>query len=171
MGDTMKFLRSPTLVRVVFGVIWAIDACFKWLHSFQNGGFMDSIMMGMQGQPSWLDWWFNFWMNLFATNPHFFAALTAIIESVVALSLLLGVARKPVYIGGAVFALLVWCIAEGFGGPYASDSTDIGAAIMYVLVFKALYEWERARPSKWSLDSYLSQRISWWARFASPKSE
>jgi thiosulfate dehydrogenase [quinone] large subunit len=36
-------------------------------------------------------------------------------------------------------ALVIWSTAEGFGGPYAAGSTDIGAAIIYVLVFVALF--------------------------------
>lgn len=35
-------------------------------------------------------------------------------------------------------SLVIWSTAEGFGGPYQAGSTDIGAAIIYVLVFACL---------------------------------
>ena len=37
-----------------------------------------------------------------------------------------------------MFSLLVWAIAEGFGGPYGSGSTDIGTSIIYALFFVGL---------------------------------
>ena len=60
-------------------------------------------------------------------------------------------------------------IAEGFGGPYTSSSTDIGAAIIYAVVFFALYGLERLTVTpKWSLDNYIIQHLQWWAVIANP---
>lgn len=35
--------------------------------------------------------------------------------------------------------IVIWSTAEGFGGPYHAGSTDVGAAIIYPLVFAALF--------------------------------
>jgi nitrite reductase (NO-forming) len=48
---------------------------------------------------------------------------------------------------------LVWTTAEGFGGPYKAGSTDIGTAIIYVLVFAGLYLAGAGRTL--SVDAYL----------------
>jgi nitrite reductase (NO-forming) len=68
----------------------------------------------------------------------FFAYSTAVAETLIALALILGFARKVTYIGAALFSVLIWATAEGFGGPYSSSSTDIGAAVMYAVVFMGL---------------------------------
>jgi hypothetical protein len=34
-----------------------------------------------------------------------------------------------------VFSLLIWSVAEGFGGPHTSGATDIGTSVIYVVVF------------------------------------
>jgi hypothetical protein len=46
----------------------------------------------------------------------------------VAAALIFGFARKSTYIAAAVFSLLIWSTAEGFGGPYTAGSTDVGAS-------------------------------------------
>ena len=127
------------------------------------------ITSASQGQPSWLNPWFHFWSTFLSHNPHLFAVLTAIIESLIAIALLFGIARRSTYVGATIFSLFIWGIAEGFGGPYSSSSTDIGAAVMYAVVFFALYGLERlAAPPKWSLDNYISKQVPWWSVIANP---
>lgn len=39
-----------------------------------------------------------------------------------------------------MYALFVWAVGEGFGGPYALGiSTDVGAALIYAFVFASLF--------------------------------
>lgn len=40
---------------------------------------------------------------------------------------------------GILLSVVIWTTAEGFGGPYSAGSTDIGAAIIYPLVFAGLF--------------------------------
>jgi nitrite reductase (NO-forming) len=81
--------------------------------------------------------------------------------------LILGFARKITYISGTVFSLLIWATAEGFGGPYTAQSTDIGTAIIYALVFLALLVTAaQFGPSRYSLDWLIEKRVSWWHRVA-----
>lgn len=95
--------------------------------------------------------------------------LVAIIESLIALALIFGFARRATYLSAIVFSLIIWGVAEGFGGLYTTASTDIGTAIIYAVVFFSLYGLERmAVPPKWTVDNYISTRIPWWAMLANP---
>ncbi len=153
-------------LRVVFGVIWSIDATLKWLPGFR-AGYMSTIMGIANGQPAWLKPWFRFWVNLQHPRAMFFAYLVAVVESLIAVALLTGFARKFTYASAAVFSFLIWATAEGFGGPYTSGASDIGTAVIYAVVFLGLLALSYyAGPSPYSVDYYLDRRLSWWWRVA-----
>ncbi len=63
----------------------------------------------------------------------------AIGEIAVAIALILGVFTNLATVGGAALALVIWSTAEGFGGPYAPGSADIGSAIIYAVVLAGLF--------------------------------
>ncbi|MGH8213641.1 MAG: multicopper oxidase domain-containing protein, partial [Rhodanobacteraceae bacterium] len=63
---------------------------------------------------------------------------------------------------GALFSLLIWSTAEGFGGPYTVGATNMGAGIIYVLVFIALIVISRTGPSPYSIDYYLEKTWPRW---------
>jgi thiosulfate dehydrogenase [quinone] large subunit len=149
-------------LRIVFGLIWLVDAILKWLPGFR-ANYMDTIMGVSQDQPGWLQPWFRFWIDLQHPRANFFAYLVATIETLIALALIFGFARKVTYISAAVFSLLIWATAEGFGGPYTAGSADIGTALIYALVFSALLALSYyVETSRVTLDYYLERRISWW---------
>lgn len=151
-----------TLLRVGFGAIWLIDAILKWLPGFR-ADYMSTIMGEADGQPGWTKPWFDFWTNLQHPAATFFAYFVAAIETLIAVALIAGFARKITYISAILFSLLIWGTAEGFGGPYTSGSSDIGTAIIYVLVFAALLAFAYYHgTSRLSVDYYLEQRIGWW---------
>jgi uncharacterized membrane protein YphA (DoxX/SURF4 family) len=154
------------VLRVSFGVIWLIDAILKWLPGFRSG-YMGMIMGEAQGQPGWLHWWFSFWVNVQHSEVAFFAYLVAALETLIAVAVILGLARKVTYISAVAFSLLIWATAEGFGGPYTSGSADIGTAIIYAVVFAGLLAlMAYSGPARYSLDYYLEQKISWWWKVA-----
>ncbi len=149
-------------LRITFGFIWLIDAVLKWLPGFRSG-YMDTIMGQATGQPGWLKPWFDFWINVQHPNAMFFAYLVAVIETLIAVALIAGFARKVTYLSAIVFSLLIWATAEGFGGPYTSGASDIGTAIIYAVVFAGLLALSAyAGPARYSVDYYLEQKISWW---------
>jgi nitrite reductase (NO-forming) len=153
-------------LRIGFGIIWLIDAVLKWLPGFK-GGYMDTIMGTRDGQPSWLRWWFDFWINLQHPAATFFWALVATTETLIALALIVGLARKATYIAAITFSLLIWSTAEGFGGPYTSGASDIGTAVIYAVVFAGLLALSYyAGPARFSADYYLERKVSWWWRLA-----
>jgi len=153
-------------LRIAFGVIWLIDATLKWLPGFKDS-YMSTIMGIRDGQPQWLRWWFDFWINLQHPAATFFWVLVAATETLIALALILGFARKLTYIAAIIFSLLIWATAEGFGGPYTSGASDIGTAIIYAVVFLGLLALNYyAGPSRLSVDYYLERHISWWWKVA-----
>ena len=159
---------TGTTVRLIFGVIWAIDAVLKWLPGYRHS-YISNLKQTAQGQPSWLHWWFHFWINLQSGAPSLFAILTGLMETALALVLLLGIARRLGYIVGAVYALLVWAVGEGFGGPYMSGSTDVGTGIIYTVLFITLLVFAPpARRERFSLDQILTPRWTWWRQVAEP---
>jgi nitrite reductase (NO-forming) len=155
--------------RIAFGFVWLIDAGFKWQSGFAHG-FRDMINSAGQGQPSWLHWFYTFTHNVFTPHPFAWAYAIAALETLIGIALILGFARKVTYIAVVITSLGIWSVAEGFGGPYNSGSTDIGAAVMYAVVALGLlalnYE---AGPSRFSVDYLLEQRISWWHHVAEVK--
>jgi len=153
-------------LRITFGVIWLIDATLKWLPGFR-AGYMSTIMGAAQGQPGWLQPWFNFWIRFQHPDAMFLAYLVAAVETLIALALIVGFARKLTYLSAIVFSLLIWATAEGFGGPYTAGAADIGTAVIYAVVFAGLLMLSYyAGPARFSADYYLEKKISWWWRVA-----
>ena len=153
-------------LRISFGVVWAIDAALKWAPGFRTG-YMDAIRGAGDGQPGWLHPWFNFWTNLQAPHPYFWADLVAVLETLIAVALIVGFARKTTYVSAIAFSMLIWATAEGFGGPYTSGAADIGTAIIYALVFAGLLALSAyTGTARYSVDHWLEQRVSWWWKVA-----
>jgi len=153
-------------LRISFGIIWLIDAVLKWLPGFRSG-YMDTIMGQAQGQPGWLKGWFTFWINLQHPRAIFFAYLVAVVETLIAVAVIAGFARKLTYSAAIVFSVLIWATAEGFGGPYTSGAADIGTAVIYAVVFAGLLALSYySGPARYSADYYLEKKISWWWRLA-----
>lgn len=159
-----------TVMRVVFGVVWALDGALK----FQPGvaeSLSQMISDAGQGQPSWLQPWFSFWSSAVSGNPVFFAAMIGVVELALAFALVAGFIRKVAYTCGFFLSLVIWSVPEGFGGPYGPSSTDIGTGIIYAFVFLLLLIVNATfGSSRISLD-YLIER-SWpgWKRLAEIRS-
>ena len=64
------------VLRITFGVIWAIDAYFKWLPAFHDN-FDDYLAKGADGQPPVVQAWVNFWITTVGVNAHLFGYLVA----------------------------------------------------------------------------------------------
>ena len=131
-------LNGIGVLRIVFGLIWGVDAWFKWQPGFING-FRDYLAGAQADQPLLIHHWIGFWINVVGLDPLVFAYSVAVGETAIALALIFGVFTNVTVVTGSVLSLIIWSTAEGFGGPYQSASTDIGAAVMYVLVFAGLF--------------------------------
>ncbi|HJU26186.1 MAG TPA: multicopper oxidase domain-containing protein [Rhodanobacteraceae bacterium] len=157
---------ASAALRVAFGIIWAVGAALTFSPDFAVH-YVGYLHNAAQGQPAWSAWWFNLWIAMVTPHVPLFVWLTRIIESLLALALLVGFARKTVYVLGALFSLLVWSTAEGFGGPYTVGATNMGAAITYVLIFIALIGINaRGGRSPYSVDYFIEKRWPGWRRVA-----
>lgn len=134
MTDQRKF----AWLRITFGAIWGIDAYFKWQPDF-FANFTGYLSGNLHNQSTLVRDWINLWIHIIGVNPQLFALLVALAETAIAIALIFGIAPRIATWGGIAMCLVIWSTAEGFGGPYAAGSTDIGAAIIYVLVFLALW--------------------------------
>ena len=123
-GQRCQSAWPKEALRISFGVIWLIDAILKWL-PVVRADYMATIMGQAQGQPGWLRWWFDFWINLQHPRVNLFVDLVATVETLIALALIFGFARKLTYISAVG---VLWATAEGFAGPYTSGASDIGTA-------------------------------------------
>lgn len=153
-----------TALRLVFGLVWIIDGVMKfvWLGP---GDVTDLVTGAGQGQPSWLQPWYTFWINAVTSDPGFVLYAVGLLELALGFALLLGFLRKTIYVSGILLSLFIWSIDEGFGGPYGPGATDIGAAIMYVFVFFALLLLDTVPGSdKYSLDRLIVGRVKSWRR-------
>lgn len=162
----LKIYRFTSVVRVVFGFIWLVDAYYKWQPSFL-AHYNDLIADAAKGQPAWVMPWFNFWHKLFSFQPAFFGYATAVGETFIALALILGFARKFTYAFGAAWSIMIWTTAEGFGQSDMPVVTDIGTAIIYTVVFLALLALDAYRGARaFSVDALIERRLPWWRRVA-----
>jgi len=157
-------LKGFGLLRIAFGLVWAIDASFKWQPNFIIH-FTDYLTGALDGQPPAVQAWITFWIHIVKVDPHAFAYLVAIGETALALSLILGAFSNLMTVVGILLSLVIWSTAEGFGGPYVPGSADIGAAIIYVLVFLGLFLASAGR--SFGLDEWLTPLLGRWSFLAS----
>lgn len=160
----VQWLKS--FIRIIMGVVWLIDGYLK----FQPGlvdSFPDMVKRAGDGQPSWLQPWFNFWYNITLTNAGPYVYATGLLELALGITLVLGLMRKISYAGGIIFSLLIWAVPEGLGGPYGPGSTDIGTGVIYSFVFLSLIVLNATYgPSKYSLDHLIERKLPSWRRLA-----
>lgn len=151
-----------SIARIVFGLIWLIDAFFKFQPEFSQN-LPSLITEGAASQPSWLSGWFNFWVQITTADPAFWAFIIAFTELGLAISLIFGFMRKIGYLAGILTSFVIWGVPEGFGGPYGPTSTDIGTGIIYAMVFVLFIIINAMEgPSHYSIDYYIEQKIKWW---------
>lgn len=156
--------KGLAVTRILFGLVWLVDAYFKWQPGFFDG-LETYLADGAKGQPAIVQDWVRFWVDSVGVNPHLYATIFAVAETALAVALIVGVLSNLAYGGGAILSLGIWSTAEGFGGPYAAGSVDIGAAIIYVFVFGALFF--TAAGYQYGLDRYLTPRLGRWGILAS----
>ena len=156
----VSWLKS--FIRIFLGIVWLIDGYLKFSPGLVDS-FPDLVRSAGNGQPTWLQPWFNFWSSVTTGNAALFVYTTGVLEVALGVALVLGFMRKIAYLGGIVFSLFIWAIPEGFGGPYGPGSTDIGTGIIYSFVFLSLVIINTiSGPSKYSLDFLIERKYSSW---------
>jgi uncharacterized membrane protein YphA (DoxX/SURF4 family) len=143
-------LKGIGILRILFGVVWGIDAWFKWQPDFINN-FTSYLTGAQDGQPTFVKGWINFWINIVKIDPHVFAHGVAVGETLIAVALLFGVLSNLTNIGGILLTVVIWTTAEGFGGPTPPGRRTSARR-------------SSTRSSSWDCSS--ARRVSTWALIA-----
>lgn len=158
--------RGRVLVCIAFGIIWAIDAWFKWQPDFQHR-CLNIVQAGAGSQPGWVAPWYHSWDVALQPFAPFVAICAAMIETFIAAALILGFARNSIYLVGALCSFSIRAIPEGFGNTSRSTYPDIATSIIYVTVFAALLALDAySDPQRASLDALIDRRFPRWKRIA-----
>lgn len=157
--------KMIAITRIAFGLVWSIDAYFKWQPAFANN-FVSYLQETYDGQPHLIQSWLNFWINLVNIDPHLFARIIALGETGIAIGLLFGLFSNLDYAAGTLLALVIWTVPEGFGGPYTPGATDLGAGIIYVFGFLGLFL--LAAGQYYGLDQIIRPKLGKWGFLSSP---
>ncbi len=126
--------------RLLFGLLWAFDAFWKWQPYFLEHGVND-LVQAQQGQPAWIVAYIRFFIHIIQmVGPLAFGLFAAIAETLIAASLLSKKGLKFMLPIGFLYSLGLWTTAEGWGGPYGAGYTGnrgdiLGTAIIYCLIF------------------------------------
>ncbi|MHB8563709.1 MAG: hypothetical protein ACYDDA_07120 [Acidiferrobacteraceae bacterium] len=132
--------RGIEVVRVLFGLLWAFDTYWKWQPDFLKNG-LSLLPEAQVGQPHWIVVYIGFFISVLGFfGPFVFGIGVALTESAFALSLLLKRAQGILLPLGALYSLVLWTTAEGWGGPYGPGVTGnrgdmLGTTNIYLLVY------------------------------------
>ena len=149
--------KAIALLRVAFGLVWAIAAWLKWQRQFINS-FSEKISASKEGQPAAIQAWISFWSHLINMNPHLFAYGLASTETAIAFFLIFGILTNLTCVVSLLLSLGIWSVGEGFGGPYKlGESTDVGTALLYALLSGVLLAIAAGR--YYSVDQWLTRRL------------
>ena len=89
IGDAGQLVRwrlnGIGLLRILFGIVWGIDAWFKWQPGFVNN-FKDYLTGAQSNQPWPVHHWIGFWVNTVGVQPTVFAYAVAVGETAIAMS-------------------------------------------------------------------------------------
>jgi thiosulfate dehydrogenase [quinone] large subunit len=110
--------------------------------------------------------WLQLWNTVGLAHPGAFAMAIAIIESLAALTLILGALSNAAFIGTALLSFGIWSGAEGFHLPFHSGMTDLGASAGHI--FASLARFFAAAGSTCSVDTWLRPQLGRFAWLAAP---
>jgi nitrite reductase (NO-forming) len=160
--------EGAAAVRIGYGLVWAVDAGFKWLPGFIHGQVLDKdLSKASKIDVPVLHQWLQMWHSLAAVSPGAFAVGTAIVETLIALGLIFGAFSNLVFLGSAVLSLGIWSTAEAFHLPWSTPGiTDLGPSVAYIIASLALFY--AAAGSTWSLDRVLRPKLGRFSSLASP---
>jgi nitrite reductase (NO-forming) len=146
-------------MRIAFGVLWTIDAVFKWLPGFIHGQTLgDELGAGGKVRTPVIHQWILLWHAIGTSHPGAFAIATAVIESCIALGLLFGVFSNLVFVGSALWSFGIWSAGEAFHLPWTTPGmTDLGPSAAYWIASLALLF--AAGGAMWSLDGWVRPRL------------
>ncbi len=147
------------IVRILFGLLWAFDAFWKWQPAFFEHS-LSYLQQAEVGQPAWVAAYIGFFIAAIQlVGQTVFGVFAAVIETVLAASLLLKRWQEWFLPIGFLYSFGIWTTAEGWGGPYQPGSTGnrgdmLGTTNIYMVVYLYLmiaYLFERRRRKRMSI--------------------
>ncbi len=159
-------MRLSRFSAILFGLVYASEALLAFYFDL-NGNIVSVVQYQASSAPAFLSGWFSFWEGQVIAYPAFYAYLIGVLESLLAISLILGFGRKIAYMGGAVFAILAWGVGEGFGGIPVPGYTDPGTGIIQAIVFLILLGLNATHGTDpLTIDSRIEKRFPFWKRLS-----
>jgi thiosulfate dehydrogenase [quinone] large subunit len=151
-------LRGAALLRVAFGLVWAVDAALKWMPGFIEGQTLpDELGRGVEVSTPVVHEWLRLWNGIGLADPALSAHVIAVVETLIALLLVTGFLSRTAFIGSALVSLGIWTGAEGMHLPWFRDGqTDLGPSVGYVVASLGLLAAQAG--STWSVDAVLERR-------------
>ncbi|MEN3317383.1 MAG: hypothetical protein V7643_784 [Mycobacterium sp.] len=165
-----RWLHGAAVVRILFGVLWACDASFKWQPGFIHGQTLaDELGKVAQVHTPVIHQWLALTHMIGLASPPVTAVVIAIVETLAALALVFGILSNATFISSAILSFGIWSGAEAFHLPFHSGMTDLGPSVGYIFASLALFF--AAAGSTWSVDSWLRPRLGVFAWLAAPAVE
>jgi thiosulfate dehydrogenase (quinone) large subunit len=162
-----RWRKGAAVVRILFGLLWAVDAAFKWLPGFISGRTLsEELGQGAKVHTPVVHQWLELWNTVGLVDPAASATVIAIVETFAAAALIFGVLSNAAFIGTAVWSFGIWSGAEAFHLPFHDGMTDLGPSVGYVFASLALFF--AAAGSTWSVDTWLRPRLGRLGWLAAP---
>ena len=162
-----RWLHGAAVVRILFGLLWAFDAAFKWLPGFVGGQTLpDELGNADKVTVPGVHQWLELWNTIGLADAAAFATLIAVLETLAAVGLIFGVLSNAAFIGTALLSFGIWSGAEGFHLPFHDGMTDLGPSAGYIFASLALFF--AAAGSTWSVDTWLRPRLGRLAWLTAP---
>lgn len=164
----LPWLHGAAVVRILFGLLWGIDAIFKWQPGFIDGQTLHDELGGASGVTTpVIHEWMQFWNTVGLADASLFAHIIAVVETLVAVALILGAFSNAAFIGSALLSLGIWTGAEGMHLPwFRPGQTDLGPSVGYFFASLALFF--ALAGATWSVDAIISPRLGRLRWLASP---
>ena len=150
-------LHAVALVRVLFGLLWASDASFKWLPGFIHGQTVTRDLNPVAVPTPVFHQWLELWHYVSAPDPAALAMVIAVTETLIALGMIFGIFSNLVFVGSAVYAFGLWTTPEHLHLPWMSGNTDLGPSAAYMLLSLALLC--AAAGATWSVDAVIRPHL------------
>ncbi len=120
--------------RVVWAALW-LGAAALWLFPANAGaGALSSALASAPSGVSWLSNLHSTAANAVAGSGMTIAVVLAVISAEIGLSVLWSRGTRIALLASMALSLTFWLLAEGLGGLFTGQSTDVGTAPLMILI-------------------------------------
>lgn len=154
-----------TALRLALGLLWGWMALRFWSPGFDSHlhHYHD---VALSSQPGVLMNWFGMWVGIMSIAADFFTGFGRLVATAIALCLLLGFARRTVYILAILLSIPLWPLADGFLLPHSFSAFGLSSVLIYFLLFVVLMYADRLAIPQWpSIDDLILGQWRGWRWF------